>query len=180
MPKHFWFKHVKLSGAKRLNDKIERRHKFLPPLTNNKPKPVSYYRIRLHAFMRVKIGKHYSWLYRLSDIARIYDLHPNTVYGWYSKGLLPEPYTQEIRKHRTWGWEPMPLYLREQVLVICKVLNDIFGQQIGQYRTIYHAHIQMIHAGNQMVLRRIPYKAVPPEKKNKLRRLILRRNSLYS
>jgi hypothetical protein len=164
MPQYTWFQHIPLGSREhRRKDALrkcrerggdESTLRIAPCLSSN-------YKIRNHAYAAMRIGQHLTHSYRLSDIAAIYGLHPNTVLQWYRKGMLPMPHHISPTMYRSWGWQNRPvLYLREQVRVICKVLDDIYSQGVTQFRQSHTQHIQMMLEGDAMVHRRLPFKAV--------------------
>lgn len=167
MPRHDWFYHIPLNGGnRRQQDRLRKLNERGGDESELRaaPEPATYHRIRQHRHCKVRIGQHETYAYRLSDIAAIYGLHPNTVLGWYRKGMLPPPHHISPTMYRSWGWQNRPVYyLKEQVLVICKVLDDIFGQGVTQYRQSHIHHAEMMREGCEIALARLPYKAVKPK-----------------
>lgn len=142
---------------------------LLPPL------PSTYYRISKHHYKRLKVGNHNTFVYRTSDIAAIYGLHQNTVMNWYNKRMLPTPYNYYYTSYRSWGWERRPVWVKEQVLAICKVLDDIFAQGGAQFRKSHIEHIAIMRAGSDIAIKRLPYKAVKQKQKRIIIAKVLRK-----
>lgn len=158
MPQHHnWFYHIPLGNPKRREKDRERKRTMLacgyefivPPLA-------SYTRIDKHAFTIWRNGNHITTVYRLCDIARIYRLSSNTVYRWYRNGMLPPSFFYIRCK----DGKIICLYPKAQVLVICKTLNDLFGQGIMQFRQSHYRHITMMKTGCEIAGHRLTYKAV--------------------
>lgn len=163
MPRHDWFEHIELSGSneRRRNDVLRKckmrgvgRYEI-----RKAPEASTYYKIKKHRHKPLNFGNHKTWTYRLSDLASIYGLHVNTILGWYRNGMLPKPFYKDSSKYRSWNWAERPVYIKEQILVITKVLDDIFLQS-SQFRACYTNHIEMMREGDLMVRERMSYKAV--------------------
>jgi len=165
MPHHNWFTPIPLGNKNRRESdkicKLEKRGGNIDTL-RQPPKPSSYYSIKQNRHGKVRFGNHKTYSYRLKDIAEIYDIHYNTVLNWYKNDMLPMPFAKAHVK----GWESVPIYLREQVFVICKVLDDIFGQGLTQFRKSHVEHIEMMQEGNAIALERMQYKAVQKKPNN--------------
>ncbi|MDG4546581.1 MAG: hypothetical protein PQ612_10500 [Rickettsiales bacterium] len=179
MPRHDWFHHIKLSGTRHRREKDAMRKAVKRESHNNyKPKPTkksSYYKIYKNRYKKLGIGNFKTHSYRLIDLANIYGIHVNTVLDWYNNDMLPKPFLKESDKYRSWGWQKRPIYIKEQILVITKVLDDVFAQS-SQFRSNYEGHIEMMREGDFMVRERMSYKAVaiktvkPVKPKTKLRK----------
>ncbi|MDA0967569.1 MAG: hypothetical protein O2970_11520 [Proteobacteria bacterium] len=163
MPRYDWFEHIKLSGTRHRRDKDALR-KAIGRGTEKtyKPKAIkksTYYKIHKNRYGKFSFGNFKTDTYRLIDLANIYGIHVNTVLDWYRRGMLPDSKSLSSDKYRGWGWAERPIYIKEQILVITKVLDDIFAQS-NHFRIDYKDHIQMMREGDIMVRSRIPYKAV--------------------
>ncbi len=165
MPYHDWLYHIPLSGkSRRAKDKLRKLHlRGGNESSLRQPPKLTYRSIRQHRYCKVKFGMHETYAYRIDDIAAIIGLHRNTVQRWFNHGMLPPPFSRVSKSYRSWGWPDRPLYIREQVLVIVHVLNDLYTQGITQFRQSHIYHIQMMREGDQMVRERLSYKAVKPK-----------------
>jgi hypothetical protein len=166
MPTHNWFYPIPLSGKnRRKRDRLNALYSRGGDESNLRqpPKPATYHAIRQHRYRKTKIGLHETYTYRIDDLAAIIGVHRNTIQRWYNLNMLPQPFINDSISYRSWGWTHRPLYLREQVLVIVRVLNNLYAQGITQYRQSHIHHTTMMREGNRIAIERLNYKMVKPK-----------------
>lgn len=158
MPRCIWYMEIPLKGKnRRKKERIKKRLERGKQPDDGLPQIqfATYRSIAEASNMYQRIYHHITKLFSLSDLARIFGVSRSTTSRWYSKGLLPKPYIYHRRKQ--------PRYIKEQIIPICIVLNQIFDNGYRQYRQSHELHRQMIEWANEIAMRRIPYKAVKPK-----------------
>ena len=168
---HNWFQSVTIGNAKRRERDRERKSDARALRSEHIPRQADYVTIDRCIYERRNIGGLIISYYRLCDIARIFNISAATVQRWYYLGMLPAPATWELSGGAgkvTYANDPnirkRPLYSKQQVLVICNVLNDLFEQGYRQFRQSHRHHIQMMQAGCEIAMRRLTIKLAKPPK----------------
>jgi len=165
MPKHHnWNKDFSVGSAIR-REKDRKRKMAGGSIRENKVQLATYHEIDKNFYRKHDIGGILIAYYRLKDIAAIFGKSFSTVQRWYYAGLLPEPSIYELygKKDRViYSQDPTlrkrPLFTKQQVLVICNVLNGLFEQGIRQYRKSHIYHADMIYVGNDIAKKRLHIK----------------------
>ena len=155
MPQHHrWFQPTTIGNAARREHDRKRKSHSRALRNENIPRLADYVTIDRCMYKQRNVGGLIISLYRLSDIARIFSVTRATVQRWFDLDMLPSPAQWEmlgcagaiiyIDAENT---RKRPLYSKQQVLVICNVLNDLFEQGYRQFRQSHTHHIQMIQSG---------------------------------
>ena len=172
MPKHHkWFQPVTIGNAKRRERDRKRKSDSRGVTFGHIPYLADYVTIERCIYKRLNAGGLIISYFRLCDIARIFGLAPATVQRWFDLGMLPYPAQWEIfgctgatTYANAENTRKRPLYSKQQVFIICTVLNDLFGQGYRQYRQNHTHHVRMMHEGSDMAMRRMTIKLSKPPK----------------
>ena len=162
---HNWFQPTTIGNAARRERDRKRKTNSRGLTGEHIPRLADYVTIDSCIYQHRNVGGLVIAFYRLSDIAHIFGLAPATVQRWFDLGMLPRPaqwqilgcagatiyaYADNARKR--------PLYSKQQVLVICNVLNDLFEQGYRQFRQSHTHHIKMMNAGCDIAMQRLSIK----------------------
>ena len=168
---HNWFQSVTIGNAKRRERDRERKSAARGLRGEQIPRQADYVTIDRCIYQRSNIGGLIISYYRLCDIARIFNVSPATAQRWFYLDMLPAPATWELSSGAgkvTYANAPnirkRPLYSKQQILVICNVLNALFEQGYRQFRQSHHHHIQMMQAGCEIAMHRLTIKLSNPPK----------------
>lgn len=168
---HKWFQPVTIGNAARRERDRKRKTNSRGLRVEHIPNLADYITIDRCIYQRRNIGGVVIGYYRLCDIARIFNVTPATVQRWFDLYMLPTPaqwemlgsagetiyaYADNARKR--------PLYSKQQVLVICTVLNNLFEQGYRQFRQSHTHHIEMMRVGSDIAMQRLSIKLSQPIK----------------
>lgn len=100
---------------------------------------------------KMRIGGEIVRYYTLNDIVKVLNLkHRKTIYFWYYRGVLPEPFLV-----RPIAGRDSPIYLRGQVRAIVHVVNYLYEHGVVYIHTLHHEKfIQMMHEGSALAVER--------------------------
>ena len=168
---HNWFQPTTIGNAARRERDRQRKNNSWGLRSEHIPSLADYLTIDRCIYQRRNIGGHLIAYYRLCDIARIFNVTPVTVQRWFDLDMLPTPAQWEIlgcAGETIYAYaddtRQRPLYSKQQVLVICNVLNDLFEQGYRQFRQSHTHHIQMMQTGCDIAMHRLSIKLSKPPK----------------
>ena len=172
MPKyHNWFQPAIIGNAARRERDRKRKSDSRGVVFEHIPRLADYVTIDRCIYKRLNVGGLIISYYRLCDIARIFCLAPATVQRWFDLEMLPYPAQWEIfgcagetSYANAANTRKRPLYTKQQVHVICNVLNDLFGQGYRQFRQSHIHHIEMMQVGCKIALHCLNIKLSKPPK----------------
>lgn len=161
-----WFKSVKVvTRTQHLQTFAKRRDRGLPLPVIRGARLVDIDAWRYPAVgVRVKFLDRLETFYTTRDFIKIFDIDKSTVYKWQKLGLIPPPLFSKTSRYNT----ETKFYVRGQLVVVAKVVNDLRRQGLIRFRKdkLKH-HLNMVAAGNKYALdtwhkRRSKRKVRPP------------------
>lgn len=155
--KHTWYEPTDLSNYKRRKTDAKNKRRLRGSKHRRPVPPLATYNKLAKYGHPIRLAGYETKYYYLKDIANIFNIAPHTVARWHRLGMLPEPFFRATR--RSWG-KTRCMYLKEQVLAICRVLNDIYDQGYTQFRQDHVEHIKMMHEGARIMLESLNNKPV--------------------
>jgi hypothetical protein len=172
MPQHHRWHQSTIIGNSARRERDRNRKLHSRALRNeNIPRLADYVTIDRCMYKQRNLGGLIISYYRLCDIAKIFNLAPATVKRWFDLDMLPSPIQWEwlgcagaIIYTDAENGRTRPLFSKQQVLVICTVLNDLFEQGYRQFRQSHIHHIQMMQAGSDIAIQRLNIKLAKPPK----------------
>ena len=146
-----WFKSVRVvTRTQHLQTFAKRRDRGLPLPVIRGARLVD-----IDAYRYPKVGVRILFMDRLEtfyttrDFIKIFDIDKSTVYKWQKMGLIPEPLFTKASRYNTLT----KFYVRGQLEVIAKVVNDLRRQGLIRFRKDkIKYHLGMIEAGNRVAL----------------------------
>lgn len=147
-----WFKPVTVqSRAKIMRSLAKKRDAGAALPRQNKP-VLNFYLFRYPRYGQlIKINNVEVQLFSMTDLRRFFQVERSTLYRWRDLGMIPPAIFSRMNKYQ----KPQKFWLRDQIRVMCYVINDLRRQ--GIYRLTpenTRFHSQMIQAGNEYAMKR--------------------------